>query len=910
MMNYTSGSQDYSSASFVGNNMSGDSNSSDENDDDASADETRHYHNKFKRERSVDSGHDYSSAQKRTHDQLQYSNNNSTTENDDDDDSSSAEDLSSMHQHTTEPAYKKYKQATIHSSTTTTTTTTTVPHDVYSAKSLKMMEKMGYKAEKGLGKLEQGRIEPITASEQKGRLGFGMTTKNLDDAGDQFDDTMEIVHLHEPHEWLTNTCNDLDEINRDELDSWLVVKEKKMFIDDETKFCEPQILADILKSKTIFDNLGADDMRHARTRCNPFETIGRSIFLNRAAVKMANMDAIMNFMFTNPIDEHGSSLVREDDLLYFADVCAGPGGFSEYILWRKNWNAKGFGFTLKCENDFKLHDFLAGNPETFDTYYGINDDGNVFDPQNIKSFQKYVLDQTMGCGVHFMMSDGGFSVENNENIQEILSKQLYLCQCLVALSIVRENGHFVTKIFDIFTPFSVGLIYLMYKCFQQICIFKPNTSRPANSERYLICKWKKSNTDTIQRHLFQINDAMWTNKSSVDTLELVPYNILSQDEQFFNYIYTSNNTIGRNQIAGLLKIAKYCKDKNLKETRQAEIRTDCLKIWQIPDEMRKTPPSPSSEQMFNELLGRWVNEKEFLLSQGRELKKSIDLKKVFPDISTWYFVPLEGVEAAGKSHRTFFMSKGKRDVLMYSPNGTWVQTSDYSICLEMTPRTLIYGEISKEYINEGRLQTTTYGLHIIDGIILGNVDIRNYSLSKRLELCQKFATALNKPHKIHINNDGSTAPSCFSITCKKLYSVRDFRHFFDRLQYHTLKDGKRRLGQTIRNSVGIEKYFVPRGLLFFNELKPNLSKLFSKRQQRVYYVDNIQRHTFYLDQLPDPNVIYASFKSTFSTRLIWHWEMADQVEEEIDETQRIGELLYRVDINRFIDEQVLEKSFS
>ena len=47
-------------------------------------------------------------------------------------------------------------------------------------------------------------------------------------------------------------------------------------------------------------------------------------------------------------------------LLYFADVCAGPGGFSEYVLWRKRWRAKGFGFTIKGKNDFKLEEFYAG----------------------------------------------------------------------------------------------------------------------------------------------------------------------------------------------------------------------------------------------------------------------------------------------------------------------------------------------------------------------------------------------------------------------------------------------------------------------------------------------------------------------------------------------------------------------
>ena len=40
-------------------------------------------------------------------------------------------------------------------------------------------------------------------------------------------------------------------------------------------------------------------------------------------------------------------VIGPSDLLYFADLCAGPGGFSEYVLWRKGWQAKGFGFTLK-----------------------------------------------------------------------------------------------------------------------------------------------------------------------------------------------------------------------------------------------------------------------------------------------------------------------------------------------------------------------------------------------------------------------------------------------------------------------------------------------------------------------------------------------------------------------------------
>lgn len=62
---------------------------------------------------------------------------------------------------------------------------------------------------------------------------------------------------------------------------------------------------------------------------------------------------------------------REGELLYFGDVCAGPGGFSEYILWRRRWHAKGFGMTLKGPCDFKLEDFYAAPSELFEPYYGM-----------------------------------------------------------------------------------------------------------------------------------------------------------------------------------------------------------------------------------------------------------------------------------------------------------------------------------------------------------------------------------------------------------------------------------------------------------------------------------------------------------------------------------------------------------
>ena len=250
--------------------------------------------------------------------------------------------------------------------------------------------------------------------------------------------------------------------------------------------------------------------------------------------------------------------------------------------------------TLKEENDFKLEDFLAGSPAYFETYYGekgAEGDGDVTKKANLKEFEQFVLEQTNHRGVHCFMADGGFSVEGNENIQEILSKQLYLCQFLCALSVLRTGGNFVCKIFDIFTPFSVGLVYLLYLCFDRICIHKPVTSRPANSERYIICEGAKETKETVIEYLHVINDDLnkyfRDDSSQNDVTEIVPLSILKDDETFYKYMIDSNEKFGKIQCVNLKKIQAFATNKNLYDTRQAELFDECLKYWNIPPNINR-----------------------------------------------------------------------------------------------------------------------------------------------------------------------------------------------------------------------------------------------------------------------------------------------------------------------------------
>ena len=79
-----------------------------------------------------------------------------------------------------------------------------------------------------------------------------------------------------------------------------------------------------------------------------------------------------------------------------------------------------------------------------------------------------------------VMGDGGADYSQDQNSQEVILKQLLLCQFLCALNVLRKGGHFVCKTFDLFSEFSVGLLYILYRSFDQFCIVKPHTSRQAS----------------------------------------------------------------------------------------------------------------------------------------------------------------------------------------------------------------------------------------------------------------------------------------------------------------------------------------------------------------------------------------------------------------------------------------------
>ena len=129
--------------------------------------------------------------------------------------------------------------------------------------------------------------------------------------------------------------------------------------------------------------------------------------MNRAACKLAELDVLF--------DLRGGVGTASESQLYFADVCAGPGGFTEYLFYRCGRHAHGWGFTLRGDCDFQLHK-LGMHAEAapckavhtnFKACYGVDDTGDIYRSANIRDFRAIVMEATAGVGLDLMTADGG-----------------------------------------------------------------------------------------------------------------------------------------------------------------------------------------------------------------------------------------------------------------------------------------------------------------------------------------------------------------------------------------------------------------------------------------------------------------------------------------------------------------------
>lgn len=113
-------------------------------------------------------------------------------------------------------------------------------------------------------------------------------------------------------------------------------------------------------------------------------------------------------------------------------------------------------------------------------------DGNLLKKENVTELSKRVL-QRYPLGVDLYTSDAGCDVSSNYNEQEEQTMLLNYGQVLCGILTLAIGGSLITKQFTYFTVFNRSLIMILTVLFENVYITKPATSRPLNSEIYLVC---------------------------------------------------------------------------------------------------------------------------------------------------------------------------------------------------------------------------------------------------------------------------------------------------------------------------------------------------------------------------------------------------------------------------------------
>jgi 23S rRNA U2552 (ribose-2'-O)-methylase RlmE/FtsJ len=278
--------------------------------------------------------------------------------------------------------------------------------------------------------------------------------------------------------------------------------------------------------------------KHSISKMKP---LSRSFY---KMIELTNMFHLFDEFTNNPINTF--------------HLAEGPGGFIEATEHlRKNENDKYYGMTLINDDPNvpgwkKTNHFLETHPN-IKIEYGATGTGDLLEVDNLKycnSKYKNTMD--------IVTADGGFDFSIDFNQQEILASNLLFAQVSFAISMQKVGGHFILKVFDIFTKSTCDILYILSTLYKQVYITKPYTSRLANSEKYIVCKGFKKYPDGLINKIVHIYPDL---KKRRFVSSFLDFNL---DYFYINKIEEYNAIFGQQQIENINATLSLisCKNKN------------------------------------------------------------------------------------------------------------------------------------------------------------------------------------------------------------------------------------------------------------------------------------------------------------------------------------------------------------
>jgi len=269
-------------------------------------------------------------------------------------------------------------------------------------------------------------------------------------------------------------------------------------------------------------------------------------------------------------------------------LAEGPGGFIEAIQsMRMNNDDIYYGMTLLDNTNAnipgwrKSEIFLEKHPNVI-IETGEDGTGNLYNPVNFN----YCMLQ-YGNKMDIITGDGGFDFSIDFNKQEQLAFRLILSQVAYAIGMQKYNGTFILKFFDTFMKPSMDILYILAAFYENIHIIKPQTSRYANSEKYVVCtNFKYHNTSIISQKfhdIISVLNNMNLKDLSISTIINIPVN-----HRFKTELENINAILGQQQMDNILTTLRFIENKERKGEKLNQLTTKniqkCIN-WCIKNEI-------------------------------------------------------------------------------------------------------------------------------------------------------------------------------------------------------------------------------------------------------------------------------------------------------------------------------------
>ena len=331
-----------------------------------------------------------------------------------------------------------------------------------------------------------------------------------------------------------------------------------------------------------------NEIQSAKKETNAYEDIKEHFFEKKTSYQLANI----NYLFDKELIKYDSNYEGFPCL-----IVGDNGGFTDFILYQsikvggynptifvipeKNNSIKDIEYRKEVkekveENVNILYDFYEENKDI--------DENSGISVNFLNNIYKIISDKTQENMVNLYIARKVIEF-NPDYSQEIKYKKFLLINTLLAFKCLSYGGNFIIKLYDTFTPFTIGLIYLIFKNFESVSIFKPVTTRQYSSSRYLVAeKYLKDTVESTNNSIKYLEDFLtkYISDSKYDIQYFLYPSELRNNDTFLKIIPEINNDITEKRIDALKEIIKHNNNQKTKLYDKMSIRKFFLDNWSLP----------------------------------------------------------------------------------------------------------------------------------------------------------------------------------------------------------------------------------------------------------------------------------------------------------------------------------------